>query len=921
MGTLFIKVLNMSIIAGWLVLAIVLLRAFFRKIPKWIMCALWALVAVRLLFPLPFESRFSLVPSVETVPQDIIYSQEPAIHTGIPTANAVLNPVISDMFAPADNTAMITDQETDVEFAPKAAADTGETYSPVKYWTDIMGIVWVAGIGAMLLFALFSYLKMRRKTAASILYDYIGADGKSTGNALSTYAGTENNTVESSSKKSGTPVYECDDIDSPFILGLIAPKIYVPSGMDAETLKSVCSHESAHLRRRDYIWKPLGFMLLSVYWFNPLMWVAYILLSGDIEAACDEKVIENMDRSERAAYSQALLNCGKHERRFSVCPLSFGETGVKGRVKSILNYKKPAFWIMIVALAACVVVGVCFLTNPKKENEEKGMDEKEQVKKEQGNPSQNIYNPVVGILTTSETAAKPYSEDKEIGGKIYVCTDTTVVNEQTKLSNDSLRICLYSDGTIGYTQPIYSSYIPMGKWYIEGNTLVIKEDWFTNYFDIVDGNLVYREDGSNGFMFFYDIPDGTVFERKYLAPEKTHEYEPAVTIGDDGKNVETTEDNDDLYEKVAGKVFWCTDERLEQNNWSNTLVLKFYKDGTASYNIPFYSSVLPGNNWYIDGDQVVFYGLKFKYVDGNLIKSGPGALMYFNVLGDMVFSFKEDLTEPTSGLPGSTQYSQLFFDYRENPSNIIGMNYKAVIEKYGEPSGSLSGFWGDIYNNGNGETLILYYDGDTESVKRILAEKDSNNSGYNVYKRVLAGKESFYYCQNGGEKELTIDDVPELFTPGNPDTYIAYYTFCDLDRSGAEEVILDVISTAGDAGGKLVLHRINGIIYAYKFDHKSLLELKTDGTYFYGSYGGGTEEGYARILGLGESGYTEEKISYLHNENGRYEIVMKNAPYTEEKLRNDAETHKYKTNSFWYEYNKDYFMEAEPTQPPAVIHS
>ncbi|MCR4992461.1 MAG: M56 family metallopeptidase [Lachnospiraceae bacterium] len=1053
MGTLFIKVLNMSIIAGWLVLAIVLLRAFFRKIPKWIMCALWALVAVRLLFPLPFESVFSLVPSVETVPQDIIYSQEPAIHTGIPTANAVINPVISDMFAPVNDTAMITDQETDMELTPEAAADTGVTYSPIKVWTDVLGIVWVAGIGAMLLFALFSYLKMRRKTAASILYDYA-------------YTGAENRGFQGNSKKSGTPVYECDDIDSPFILGLFRPKIYVPSGMDAVTLRSVCSHESAHLRRKDYIWKPLGFMLLSVYWFNPLMWVAYILLSGDIEAACDEKVIENMDRHERAAYSQALLNCGKHERRFSVCPLSFGETGVKGRVKSILNYKKPAFWIIIIALAACVVVGVCFLTNPKKENEVKAMDDKEQMTAESGTPLQGVF--------ASGKAAKPYSEDKEIGGKVYVCTDTTVVNEQTKLSNDSLQLSLYSDGTISYSQPIYSSHMPMGNWYIEGDTLVIKEDMFKNYFDIVDGNLVYRENGSSGFLF-YNFPDGTVFERKYQLPEKTHEYEPAVTFADlsdeeyvkkwyetrsngkmvssfhyfgntpldrisiglyqddtcivdfaktgysreggylfgqyglelifgnaymelkfdldldgvtepyvnglsvpeikfnlerstrkcddlglyDGTKLEyypfdyvepgpgaaygeagtliienpdgtlttkydlakATGDDEDLYNKVAGKVFSCTDERLKlNNNWSDTLVLKFYKDGTASYNIPLYSSILPGNNWYIDGDYVLFYGLKFKFENGNLVYSGLGPLMFFNLLEGMVFKYQEDLTEPTSGLPGSTQYSQLFYDYMKNPSNIIGMNYKDVREKYGAPSGSLSGFWGDIYNNGNGETLILYYDGDTESVKRILAEKDSNNSGYNVYKRVLAGKESFYYCQNGGEKELTIDDVPELFTPGNPDTYIAYYTFCDLDRSGAEEAILDVIST-GDGGGKLILHRMNGLVYAYKADQKRFLELKTDGTYMYGGYGGGIEDGYARIFKFGESGYIEEKISYLHNENGRYEIVMKDVPYTEEKLRNDAETHKYKTNSYWYEYNKDYFLEAEPTQPPTVIHS
>ena len=194
--------------------------------------------------------------------------------------------------------------------------------------------------------------------------------------------------------------------------------------------------------------------------------------------------------------------------------------GVKGRVRSILNYKKPAFWIIIIALAACVVVGVCFLTNPKKENEEKGMDEKEQV-------TTQSDTPILGAFA-SETVAKTYSEDKEIGSKSYVCTDTTVVNEKTKLSNDSLEIRLYSDGTISYSQPIYSSHAPMGNWYIEGNTLVVKEKMFTNYFDIVDGNLVFRENGSTGFLF-YHIPDGTVFERKYQLPEKTHEYEPAVT--------------------------------------------------------------------------------------------------------------------------------------------------------------------------------------------------------------------------------------------------------------------------------------------------------------------------------------------------------------------------------------------------------
>ncbi|MCR5754397.1 MAG: M56 family metallopeptidase, partial [Acetatifactor sp.] len=159
----------------------------------------------------------------------------------------------------------------------------------------------------------------------------------------------------------------CDEVESPFILGIFKPVIYVPSDMSEELLRLVLAHERAHLKRCDYLWKPLGFFLLSLYWFNPFCWLAYVLLCRDIEAACDEKVIRDKPKEYIVMYSQALLNCSIRRRTIAACPLAFGETGVKTRVKGILNYKKPTFWVMIAAFIVCVAVTLCFMTNPKED--------------------------------------------------------------------------------------------------------------------------------------------------------------------------------------------------------------------------------------------------------------------------------------------------------------------------------------------------------------------------------------------------------------------------------------------------------------------------------------------------------------------------------------------------------------------------
>ena len=314
MSTVFLKAVNLSIKAGWLILAVILVRFLFGKAPKRIHCILWALVALRLICPFAWESSLSLIPSRETVPGNIEMMENPAIDSGIRLINETVNPVIADRFTP----------------------DPLSSANPLQLLLPVLSLLWIAGIAGMLLYALISYIRLKKSVGASI-----------------PFAGN---------------VFACDEVPSPFLLGVLHPLIYVPSSLEGEALEYVITHERAHIRRGDHWWKPLGFLLLTVYWFNPLCWVAYILLCRDIEMACDERVIRSMDNAGRAAYSQALLDCSFSRRTVSICPLAFGEAGVKERVKSILHYKNPARWIVIAAVAVCLAAAVCFLTNPKAYN-------------------------------------------------------------------------------------------------------------------------------------------------------------------------------------------------------------------------------------------------------------------------------------------------------------------------------------------------------------------------------------------------------------------------------------------------------------------------------------------------------------------------------------------------------------------------
>ena len=310
MSEAFLKVVNMSISAGWLVLAVLALRLIMKKAPKWVNVLLWGIVAVRLICPFSIESALSLIPSRETISPEIMMDWTPEISTGIDTLDQVVNPAITASFAP----------------------NPGTSANPLQILIPVVANLWLLGVLILLGYTAISYLTLRLKLrTAVILRDNI---------------------------------FQCETVSSPFVLGILKPKIYLPYSMDGNNLNHVVAHEQAHIKRKDHWWKPLGFLLLTIYWFNPLMWVAYILLCRDIELACDEKVIAELGNEQRADYTQALVSCAVNRHMIAACPLAFGEVGVKERVKSVMNYKKPAFWIIVTALVVCAVVAVCFLTDP-----------------------------------------------------------------------------------------------------------------------------------------------------------------------------------------------------------------------------------------------------------------------------------------------------------------------------------------------------------------------------------------------------------------------------------------------------------------------------------------------------------------------------------------------------------------------------
>ena len=317
MGNIFWKLLNMSVTAGWLILAVICIRLIFRKLPKWVNCLLWGVVAIRLICPFSIESQFSVLPSTEPIQTSMVVEGEvqyiPSIDSHLTIVENTINPSLTEAFA----------------------YDESESVAPLQVVTHAAGFVWACGMIILIICAIGSTVRLHRLVSEAVCIK--------------------------------DNIYICDAVKSPFILGVVRPRVYISSALSEKEMNFIISHEAAHLKRKDHLWKALGYLLLCIYWFNPLCWVAYALLCKDIELACDEKVAKDMTLNEKKEYSKVLLSCARQRSLIIVFPLAFGEVGIKERVKSVLHYKKPALWIIIAAAAVIVIMTICFLTNPAKE--------------------------------------------------------------------------------------------------------------------------------------------------------------------------------------------------------------------------------------------------------------------------------------------------------------------------------------------------------------------------------------------------------------------------------------------------------------------------------------------------------------------------------------------------------------------------
>ena len=570
----FLKILNMSISASWLVLTVLLLRLVLRKAPKWVSVLLWGFVAVRLICPFTIESVLSLIPSAETVSPEIMMDWTPEISTGIGSVDTVINPIITQTFAPN----------------PATSAN------PLQILIPVAGILWLAGIAAMLLYTAVSYFVLRRRVATAVLL--------------------RNN------------IYQSENVDSPFVLGIIKPKIYLPFQMDGKNLEHVIAHEESHIRRKDHWWKPFGFVLLALHWFNPLMWLGYILLCRDIELACDEKVIKEMDNENRADYTQALVACSVNRRRIAACPLAFGEVGVKERVKSVMNYKKPAFWIIIAAIVTCIAVAVCFLTNPKEENDPNlaengyylliGAEGVESIEVSGPNTSGGVVNAdessfkkgekvwieqLQGVTDLRGYSITAFGKNSKVIYALSIPTDASSDKVINLVSNDSwllapagfenflskvkgktyvyenegilgsFQITLFEDGTFTYYEGNASSYFGIGTWKQDGSTITMTDNELAgynlvNHFKLDGSDLIFVEQNSSNFIYV-KVKNGEKFHR----------------TGEAYKNVDGT----DNLAYLGGDQILSLDDviALSQKGydlgWSDFEKYKYYETGSGLY--------------------------------------------------------------------------------------------------------------------------------------------------------------------------------------------------------------------------------------------------------------------------------------------------------------------------------------------------
>ena len=408
MSTLFLKIVNMSISANWLVLAVLGMRFVLKKAPRWVNVLLWGIVALRLILPLSLESALSLIPSAETIPEAVLSGPSFDIQTGITPVDDRVNGYLGGRYY--EGVTVPTDNGSHV--------------------MTVLSFVWLTGMLLMAVFTIISYWRLRRRVDTAVLL-------------------REN-------------VFQSEAVISPFVLGIIKPKIYLPFKIAPQDLTYVVAHETAHIRRRDHWWKPLGFLLLTIHWFNPLMWIAYVLLCRDIELACDEKVIRELGNDGRADYTQALVACSVNRRMITVCPLAFGEVGVKERVKSVMDYRKPTFWSILLSLVICCVLAVCFLTDPVEAEPitEPDISQEESEEIARLRAELEALEAEVQALKAENQALGGEASPQDVTAQIAALLDTILEGNQAEYT----QLCSYGADTLRYCFSVVLSGEPLGEY-------------------------------------------------------------------------------------------------------------------------------------------------------------------------------------------------------------------------------------------------------------------------------------------------------------------------------------------------------------------------------------------------------------------------------------------------------------------------
>ncbi|MBE6811002.1 MAG: M56 family metallopeptidase [Ruminococcaceae bacterium] len=420
MTDIFLKILNTSVTASYLVVAVIVFRLLFKKAPKWIMCILWGIVALRLIFPFSIESSISLLPQREilTVSESsdvIIEFKSNTVNVDNDTTVTNTTPATENFDTQSNESAMLEDStqsRTDTTNVAPTVDNNIPNGSVVQHRASkeislfwLLSVTWICGMLLMLTYSVISYIRLSLKVKATILY-------------------RDN-------------VYYCDSIDTPFIFGVFSPNIYIPSNMSTEHLEYVISHESAHIKRCDYIWKPMGILLLTFHWFNPIIWAAYILLCRDIESACDEKVIRDMDDEYKKSYSMALLDCSVHHKAVVTCPVAFGEVGVKDRIKAVLNYRRPAKNFVTISVVVSIIISFCFITTPKERVSAMGGNEDINIDAETGSKInyselyENFFNRIIGNIDNNEI----YSKDKNNVSQFTSPEDVVLTRDSATFKN------------------------------------------------------------------------------------------------------------------------------------------------------------------------------------------------------------------------------------------------------------------------------------------------------------------------------------------------------------------------------------------------------------------------------------------------------------------------------------------------------